>query len=160
MRTTPRTKFCFLVKLPMKSRTRRGLSTANFLFDPFGFLAPCIYRSAYQHEIEWDELMPKKELRKWEMWLSSLSQLQHVALPRCLILSLYGDMERCQLNYFADASITAYCVVCFLRSLDNENNILCSFIMPKSQLAPQDEVSPVKLDITVKKELDLRPSIV
>jgi len=70
---------CFLVKLLMKPRMRRGLSTENSLFDPLGFVAqvmpeaPCIYRSLSQQEIEWDEPIPERELRKWEMWLSSLS---------------------------------------------------------------------------------------
>jgi len=106
--------------------------------------------------------------RGWQV----LSQLQHVAIPRCLGLSSYGDMPRCQLHYFAEASISAYGVVCFLRSVDNETNIFCSFIMSKTHLDPQDEVSvprlefmsavlAVKLDMTVKNELrlDLQPSI-
>ena len=106
------------------------------------------------------------------MWLSSLSQLQQVAILRCLGLRSYGDMQRCQLHYFADTSITAYGIVCFLRSVDNKNNIFSSFIMSKSHLAPQGEVSvprlelmaavlAVILDMTVKKELrlDLQPSI-
>jgi len=116
----------------MKPRTRRGLlSTANSLFDLLGFVAPvviearCIYRSLCQQEIEWDEPMPEKELRKWKMWLSRLSQVQHVSIPRCLGLSSYGDMQRCKLHYFADASITAYSIVCFLHSVDNESGVVC-----------------------------------
>jgi len=161
-------QFYFLVKLPMKPRTRRGLPTANSLFDPLGFVTPvvlearCIYRTLCQQEIEWDEPMLERELRKWEMWLASLLQLQHVAITRCLGLSSYSDMQQCQLQCFAHASITAYGAVCFLRSVDNENNIFCSFIMSKSHLAPQDEVSvprlelmaavlAVKLDTAVKK---------
>jgi len=79
-------------------------------------------------------------------------------------------MQRGQLDYFA--SVTAYGAVCFLRSVHNENNILCLFIMSKSHLAPHDEVLiprlelkaavlTVKLDTAVEKELrlDLRPSI-
>jgi len=163
----------------MKPCVCRGLlSTANFLFDPLGFVAPvvlkarCIHHSLCQQEIEWNEPMPERELRKWEMWFASLSQLQHVAIPRCLGLSSCGDMQRCQFHYFADVSITAYGVVCFLHSVDNKNNIVCSFIMSKSHLAPLDKVSvsslelmaavlAIKLEMMVKKELrlDLRPSI-
>jgi len=138
----------------MKPRTRRRLlSTANSMFGPLGFVASvvlearCIYRSLCQQEIEWDEPMPERELRKWEMWLASLSQLQHVGISRCLGLSSYGGMQRCQLHYFADASITVYGVVCFLRSVDNENNVFCSFIMSKSHLATQDEVSVPRLEL-------------
>jgi len=147
-------QFCFLVKPPMKPCMCRGLlSTANFLFDPLGFVAPvvlkarCIHHSLCQQEIEWNEPMPERELRKWEMWLASLSQLQHVAIPRCLGLSSCGDMQRCQFHYFADVSITAYGVVCFLHSVDNKNNIVCSFIMSKSHLAPLDEVSVSSLEL-------------
>jgi len=127
-----RGQFCFLVKLAIELRTRRGLlSTAISLFDLLGFVAPvviearCIYRSLCQQEIKWDEPMPEKELRNCEMWLSRLSQLQYVSISCCLGLSSYGDMQRCKLHYFADASITACGVVCFLHSVDNESGVVC-----------------------------------
>ena len=64
--------------------------------------------------------------------------LQATRYPKllCLGLSSNGDTQWCQLHYFADASITAYGVVCFSRSVDNDNNIFCSFINVEVSSSP------------------------
>ncbi|XP_078486498.1 uncharacterized protein LOC144744976 [Ciona intestinalis] len=102
-------EFRFTIALPMKPRTRRGLlSTVNSLFDPLGFVTPVvlearlIYRNLCQQELEWDEPIPKPELKRWEKWLSSLPQLRNVAIPRTFGQRAHTDDV--QLHYFADAS--------------------------------------------------------
>ncbi|XP_078495525.1 uncharacterized protein LOC144750934 [Ciona intestinalis] len=172
-------EFMFTVALPMKPRTRRGmLSTMNSLFDPLGFVAPIvlearlIYRNLCQQELEWDEPVPEPELKRWEKWLASLPRLRDIVISRSFGLQAYDNMQRSQLHFFADASKIAYGAVCYLRTVDRNQNVNCTFVMGKSRLAPQNEVSiprmelmaavtAVNMDQMLRRELglDLRPSI-
>ena len=173
-------EFKFNIKLPMKPRTRRGfLSTMNSLFDPLGFVNPVvlearmIYRVLCQQELEWDEPIMDPEMKRWEKWLSSLLQLQNVAIPRFIGIHEPRAVERCQLHYFADASKHAFGAVCYLRMQESPESIRCVLMMAKSRLAPKSEesiprlelmaaVTAVNMDLTLKKELglpNLRPSI-
>jgi len=72
-------QFCLLVKLHMNPCTCRGLSTANSLFDPLGFVAPvvseacCIFRSLCQQKFEWDEPMPERTVKMGNVVVKSIA---------------------------------------------------------------------------------------
>ena len=161
-------QFRIKVDIPEKPATRRGtLSTTHSLFDPLGFVAPVIVEpKLLLRELsgrDWDEEISDDEKRRWDSWLSSLSHLQELSLPRCFCPTrCIGSL--CEFHHFADASRTAYGAISYLRIEDNHGNVYCSFLMGKSHLAPSPittiprlellaAVTAVRLDRTIRREL-------
>ena len=61
--------FTFVVDVPWKPRTKRGmLATMNAVFDPLGFITPIVleakllYRNLCEKKLDWDESMPAEDL--------------------------------------------------------------------------------------------------
>ena len=78
----------------------------------------------------------------------------------------FGDLKFAELHNFADASQIAYGAVLYLRMVDVEDRIHCTFLIGKSRLAhlkpmtvPRLELSAavlaVQLDKSVREELDV-----
>ena len=172
-------EFCFGINLPWKPRTKRGiLSTMNSVFDPLGFVCPVIlearllYRKVCELNLEWDEPLHETELERWEKWLKILPDLEQVSIPRWIGMHDTAEIQKCQLHYFVDASKEAFGSVCYLRTVNLNDEVTCSFVMSKSYLAPKDEtsiprlellaaVTAVKMDMMISTELQmtLSPSI-
>ena len=147
-------EFHFVVSLPWKPRTKRGvLATMNSVFDPLGFVTPVvlgaklIYRSLCVKDLDWDEQFSDEDLQKWKKWMQSLTYLKAVSVPRWLGLQSSKNGVACQLHFFADASSLAYGAVCYIRAVDLEGNKTCSFVMSKSYLVPKDEISSPRLEL-------------
>ena len=70
--------------------TRRGiLSIVISLYDPFGFVAPfilnakLILKDLCRKKLDWDDVIPKDILRRWQAWLQELPKLEEVTIDRC-----------------------------------------------------------------------------
>ena len=85
---------------------------------------------------------------------------------RCIKPLYFGDLKFAELHNFADASQIAYGAVSYLRMVDVEDRIHCTFLIGKSRLAhlkpmtvPRLELSAavlaVQLDKSVREELDV-----
>ena len=65
----------------------------NSIYDPLGFLAPVVIegkllmRQVISSTNDWDEPLPTMYLEVWNRWISSLSDLHDLKIPR--ILSVY-----------------------------------------------------------------------
>lgn len=152
--------------------TRRGLlSTVSSVYDPFGFVSPFIlkakmlFQELCRIKSGWDDVMPAELKEQWCRWLRDLPLIQNFAVPRCLKPKGFETVSA-ELHHFADASEWAYGAVSYLRMVDNNGNIHCSFLMSKSRLAPLKPttiprlelaaaVEAVKLDKLLQKELQI-----
>ena len=83
----------FLVKVDILPRllTRRGiLSMIHSLFESLGFLAPITIEPKLLlrrlNDCDWDAPVNAEEAKCWGKWISSLSELENVTVPRCLTL--------------------------------------------------------------------------
>ena len=89
--------------------------------------------------------------------------IKNILIPRCLGLQAFEDLRKCQLHYLVDASKLAYDAVCYTRTI-TRNDVVCSLVMSKSHLAPKDETSIPRLELTaavtaVRMDLMLRQDL-
>ena len=136
-----------------KPCTKRGiLSTVSSIFDPFGFLSPFTVRAKlllqdiWRSKLEWDEDIIGDIKRLWLQWIEELSNLEGFRIKRCFISSPY-EVRLSQLHLFSDASIVAFGCVAYLRVVDVEGNISCSFVMSKNRVAPLKVISLPRLEL-------------
>ena len=164
--------FKFSIGITEKPMTRRGLlSTVCSLYDPLGFLAPCILpaKKILQElcqlpELDWDEQIPREFSTKWTNWLEDLPLLEQLFIPRCFKPDGFQSVKPLCLHMFSDASSYGYGVAAYL-VLDNGKTTHSSLIMGKSRLAPIKTVTIPRLELTaattsvklaqqIQKELD------
>ena len=109
--------------------------------------------------------MPGALLLEWQKWLDNLQEIAKMNVPRCL-KPLGFKILSASLHHFADASQRAHGAATYIRLIDAEGNIHCNFLVAKAKLSPikgmtiprlelMAAVEAVKLDILIKRELDL-----
>ena len=87
-------------------------------------------------------------------------------VPRCIKPSDFGEVKQTELHIFADASTSAYAAVAYLRIVNEQGSVHCSFVMGKARVSPLSTMSvprleltasvlAAKLDVLIRKELDL-----
>lgn len=166
-------KFGFKIVIKDKPPTRRGmLSIVSSVYDPLGLVAPFVLsakkllQDVCKASIGWDEPIPVELIPRWEDWLSGLPKLSMFKVDRCFKPSNFGKVVDIQLHHFSDASQVAYGAVSYLRIVNTEGKVHCSFVIGKSRLAPlktatiprlelSGAVVSVKLNVMLVEEMDL-----
>ena len=89
-----------------KTATRRRiLSVICSVYDPLGFVSPCILPAkAIQQDLclkglGWDDPIPETSKLKWEAWLRELPKLEQFQIPRCFNPQEFSDVKRCELHH-------------------------------------------------------------
>ena len=164
-------EFRIQVNISEKPLTKRGiLSMSHSIFDPLGFVAPVLIEPKLLFRelgnLDWDERISDEQADRWKLWVSSLQSLKGVGISRCVKpLDLGGNLKY-EMHHFANASTAAYGVVSYLRVVDENMKIHCSFLFGKSHLTParmvtiprlelMPAVTATRLDQMLKKELPL-----
>lgn len=119
------------------------------IFDPLGFLYPCIIQSRilmkriWHTGIQWDEQLQSREAKVWFEWLQNLQHLTGLSVPRW-----YGlNLEKLELHVFGDASESAYAAVAYLAGIDAEGHRNVAIVIGKARVAPQKVVSIPRLEL-------------
>ena len=96
----------------------------------------------------WDDRIDDDKIKRWQTWLGSLCRLEGLSINRCFSsLNCYGTVKY-QLHCFGDASELSYGAVAYLRVADESGRAMhCSFIMGKSQLAPNPRTTILRLEL-------------
>ena len=145
--------FKFRIELKDQPCTRRGmLSTISSVYDPLGIIAPVILigKRILQeicHGSSWDEPVEGDVLSRWENWRSQLPLLETLSIPRCFKPSNFGKIVSAQLHNMSDASGTGYGQCSYLRLVDDNNHVHCSFVIGKARVAPRKTVSIPRLEL-------------
>ncbi|XP_045161949.2 uncharacterized protein LOC123526762 [Mercenaria mercenaria] len=165
--------FCFKVHLKERPLTRRGmLSMISSVYDPLGFLAPFmlqaknLLKDLCRLGLGWDDPVPEKVVERWYLWLNDVEKLSDFSVTRCLKPSLFGKITSAVLHHFSDASESGYGIVTYLRLVDSDERVHCSFVIGKSRVAPLKQVTIPRLELTaatvavrtdrmVKSEIDI-----
>jgi len=152
--------------------TRRGvLSVVSSVYDPLGLVCPFVLRaklvlqSACRLNFAWDEELDEHHRTEWLKWLDELSQLKY-SCARSLVPEGFGNVVQASLHHFADASEVAYGTASYIRLMNTEGQIHCSFLLGKSRLSPLKTVTiprlelmaavlAVKVDGTLRRELNM-----
>lgn len=143
----------FKVNLNEKPMTRRGIvSIVSSIFDPLGFLSPVILTAKFimqglcRNKLGWDDEIPIQKKDEWLQWLATLQDLEKITVPRCFKPDY--DISNVQLHIFSDGSEVGYGACAYLRFVDLNGNVNCSFILGKARLAPIKQISIPRLELS------------
>ncbi|CAG2245419.1 unnamed protein product [Mytilus edulis] len=145
----------FRIKCKEKIATRRSiLSITSSVYDPLGIISPyvlnakSILQGLCRQGFSWDKELTGPDLKKWNDWLDQLSDLENVRIDRCYKPENFGKVVSSQLHCFSDASEIGYGMVFYLRLVDDEGMIHCSFVLGKSRVAPLKKVTIPRMELT------------
>ncbi|KAJ8031990.1 hypothetical protein HOLleu_25384 [Holothuria leucospilota] len=163
----------YKVLLKVKPHTKRGLlSMVSSIYDPLGLVNPFTIRAKLiiqdlsRQKVSWDEKLPLESQNAWECWKCELPTIEGFKVSRCCKPSEFGTIKEYQLHHFSDASEVAYGCVSYLRIVNNDNKVHCSFLLSKAHLAPLKRLTiprlelmaatlAVKVDAMLRRELML-----
>ncbi|KAK3726566.1 hypothetical protein QZH41_001952, partial [Actinostola sp. cb2023] len=147
--------FQFKIVIQDKPLTRRGiLSTVSSIYDPLGFIAPVvltgkrILQELTRDKIDWDEPVPETLKIHWEKWKSSLPLLENLHIDRCYKPHNFGTLKSVELHHFSDASDKGYGQCSYLRLINNQDQVHCSFVMGKARVTPLKVFTIPRLELT------------
>ncbi len=147
--------FGFAIVIKDRPAVRRGiLSIISSVYDPLGFVAPCILSAKLilqdlcRLKLDWDDKIPEEYLQRWQAWLTDLPQLENLAVERCFKTASMKETKSTQLHHFSDASQQGYGAVSYIRVEDVSGNVKCSFLMGKSRFAPIKPVTIPRLELS------------
>ena len=166
--------FQYNVNIPAREATKRGiLSFISSIYDPLGMVSPfiltakIILQNLCREKIGWDDEIPCTAVSRWNNWIKELPQLAELKVQRCFKPENFGEVKTVELHHFSDASEDGFGAVSYVRTINHEGKIHCSFAIGKSRLAPLKPMTiprlelsaatvAVKLDRMLKRELEIR----
>ncbi|GBL97172.1 hypothetical protein AVEN_87091-1, partial [Araneus ventricosus] len=134
----------------LKPATKRLLlkSVAKF-YDPLGLFAPTIlvgkilFQDTWLSRVQWDEILPPNIAKQWNKWISELSSLNDISIPRWIGLSTSSDYS---LHIFCDSSERAFGAVLYIRIQEGKTTkvqLLCS----RNRLSPLKRITFPRLEL-------------
>lgn len=144
--------FCCALRIdPPPVFTKRGiLSLVARIFDPLGFFAPAVFlaksimQRTWQCGLSWDARLPDDIHSEWAAFVSDLSSLLTIRVPRYL---QSGRGAPCYLLGFCDASQRGYAAVIYLRVVDAPADNCIFLIGTKTKLAPMNAITIPRLEL-------------
>lgn len=130
---------------------RTILSTIARLFDPLGWIAPCVVKAKiimqqlWMKGLSWDEVIPANLLHEWLSFQEEIKILEEIRIPRWV--NTQSGVRKLELHGFCDASSKAYGAVVYLRVLDGENSIHTHLLISKTKVAPLNTRSLPRLEL-------------
>ena len=146
-------EFFFQVKLQIRAaNTKRTItSDVHKLYDPLGWLTPAtitgkiMMQKLWKADVDWDEELDTILNNEWKSYISSLSELEKIKIPRLLAPAKGADKMLCG---FSDASELAYAAVVYLRSKLPDGQIQTRLIAAKSKVAPVKPMTIPRLELS------------
>ena len=148
------------------------LSKVSSMYDPLGQISPIvllgkiIFQECTKLGLDWDDPVPSNLERKWQLWRSTLRELESLHFPRCIIPSGF-EFGVAELHHFSDASAVGYGACSYLRVIRPDGKIHVTLIASKGRLAPIRAITiprlelaaaviAVKLDDVIRSTLDIQ----
>ncbi|KAF0682165.1 DUF1758 domain-containing protein, partial [Aphis craccivora] len=101
--------------------------------SPIILWAKCVMQELWCQKLDWDTPVPEEISQKWNEYMSKLSSLANLKLPRFINILKSIDI---QLIGFADASQKGYAASVYLRVKDDVEKVQVYFIACKTKVAP------------------------
>ena len=128
-----------------------------------------ILQELCSNNIGWDEPVSEEVRNRWFKWKCELAKIENLSIPRCYRPADFGRPVETVLHHFSDASFKGYGQCSFLRMVNAEGKVHCSFVMGKSRVAPIKSITVPRLELTaavlsvqvseqLKRELDIKLS--
>ena len=125
---------------PGHSLARDILSVIGSVFDPLGFVVPFILNAKYilqdlcRVKLGWDAEIPPEYHSSWEKWITDIPKLLSFSVCHSVFPEAFGPVVSSQLHHFSDAFEAAYGSVSYLRLLNEEGRVHCSFLLQSLRL--------------------------
>lgn len=143
--------FTYRVDFPPDKLTKRSvLSAIAKIYDPCGFLAPCIMAAKcfmqllWTTNLGWDEQLPPDLSEKWNTFIFHASHISKIKVPRALMLS---SSKKVEVHGFSDASESGYAAVVYFRILLPNDKVVVRQVMAKTRVAPLKRVTLPRLEL-------------
>lgn len=139
------------LKLNTHWTKRRVLSDIAKLFDPLGWLAPCVIlakifmQELWLLQLGWDEQLPDPVVTKWLLIRDQFMSKCLVKVPRWLGFS--DKIKHASLHGFSDASEKALASIVFMRIEGCDGSISCKLVASKTKVAPLKKLSVPRLEL-------------
>ncbi|XP_075977746.1 uncharacterized protein LOC142977620 [Anticarsia gemmatalis] len=130
---------------------RTVISEISRLYDPLGWIAPCIITAKVLIQklwiagISWDDELPSGLQEEWRQYRTDLDKLVNFHIPRWI-----GKAESnvaIELHGFSDASNVAYAAVVYCRIISSDGDIHSHLITAKTKVAPIKQLSIPRLEL-------------
>ncbi|XP_055385902.1 uncharacterized protein LOC129614944 [Condylostylus longicornis] len=131
---------------------RTILSEVSKLFDPLGWLAPCIIIAKIMIQklwllgSGWDDDVERSLHDEWQIYRKTLVHLEALRINRWFYYSTSAN--KIELHGFCDASIKAYAAVVYLVVIDEKGGRNTCMLTAKSKVAPIKTISLIRLELS------------
>ena len=128
---------------------RRILSDIAKLFDPAGWLSPCvvmakiIMQKIWLEQIDWDNVVSHRILEDWKLFQSNFIGINNIKIPRWIGFTSQAKIE---FHGFSDASERAYAAALYIR-VEYRNRVDVHLISSKTKVAPIKTLSIPRLEL-------------
>lgn len=136
--------------MPKTVTKRIILSGISRIFDPLGLLSAStiLIKMLMQHlwleRLDWDQSVPLDICTKWLSFRDQLCELSGLTIPRHAISK---DSHKVELHGFSDASESAYGAAIYVRSVDQNGEVLVHLLCARSKVAPLKKISVPRLEL-------------
>lgn len=148
--------FFYVIKLnPVVCTKRSMLSEIAKIYDILGWITPTtfyakhIMQSTWLCGLEWDDPLPDELRSKWTTFISTLSSLSTLKIPRFIPTTPHSTN---QIIGFCDASEKGYAANIYIRT-ETLENISVHLIKAKSKVAPLKTMSIPRLELSAAQLL-------
>lgn len=143
--------FKFKINLQDSQRTtkRTILSDIARLYDPLGWISPCVIvgkilmQEIWKENQMWDSELPPTIITKWHTLKMELKALNHIEIPRWINITKDSPVE---IHGFCDASEKAYAAAVYVRASE-ENRCHTHLLLAKTRVAPLKNKSLARLEL-------------
>lgn len=126
------------------------LSVISQVYDPLGLLAPVVIiakallQQLWLCKLGWDDPVPRDVTDTWTQFISSLSSLNIIRIPRFV---RSDNKKYTDLHIFTDASQKAYGACAYVKSYNDDSDIVVHLLCAKSKVAPIKSLSIPRLEL-------------
>lgn len=127
------------------------LSNISKLFDPLGWLSPCIIlakifmQKLWLLQLGWDDELPPEVIDQWLTIQKQFMTTCSVKVPRWIVYS--KEVVHVSLQGFSDASEKACAGVVYIRIVRLDNSISCKLVAAKTKVTPLKKTSIPRLEL-------------
>ncbi|XP_062706264.1 uncharacterized protein LOC134287709 [Aedes albopictus] len=136
--------------VPTKRKILRFIMS---LYDPIGLIShvlihgKTIIQDLWRCGVGWDDPIPEEVNETWRRFVSVISELHQVQVPRCYFPDYEnGIYETLELHMFVDASLSAMACAAFFRVIDR-GQTRCALVASKAKVAPLKPLSVPRLEL-------------
>uniref|UniRef100_A0A8D8T1R1 Integrase catalytic domain-containing protein n=1 Tax=Cacopsylla melanoneura TaxID=428564 RepID=A0A8D8T1R1_9HEMI len=130
---------------------RQVLAFVAKIYDCNGLLGPVtiwmkifLQKLWLDSSLSWDTPLSTDLREKWETFISELSLLSSLKIPRCIALE---NLQSINLIGFADASKAAYAAVVYLRTCSSDGQVKTYLLRAKTKVAPLKVLTINRLEL-------------